>query len=99
MGSRKVVVKQSAAENIAAIAWYIESRGMLATAEKFADDIYDYFLKLADSRKSYTVCREPARASLGYKCISYKRKYTIVFIESDKEIIVCEFISSKTLNW
>lgn len=99
MGSRKIVVKQSAAENIAAIAWYIESKGMLASAEKFADDIYDYFLKLADSRKSYAVCREPARAALGYKCISYKRKYTIVFIESDKEIVICEFISSKTLNW
>jgi hypothetical protein len=33
MGSRKVTVKQSAADNIAAIAWFIESRGMLATAE------------------------------------------------------------------
>ncbi len=72
---------------------------MLATAEKFADDIYDYFLKLADIRKSYAVCREPARAALGYKCISYKKKYTIVLIESDKEIIICEFISSKLLNW
>ncbi len=99
MGSRKVVVKQSAAENIAAIAWYIESRGMLATAERFTDQVYDYFLKLADSRKSYAVCREPARAALSYKCIPYKKKYTVVIIESDKEIIICEFISTKTLNW
>jgi peptidyl-tRNA hydrolase len=34
MGQRKVVVKQSAAENIAAIAWDIESKGMVTTAEK-----------------------------------------------------------------
>ncbi|WP_276501348.1 hypothetical protein [Terrimonas pollutisoli] len=40
MGRRKIVVKQEAAENIAAIAWYIGSQGMLATAEKFADDVY-----------------------------------------------------------
>ena len=63
MGSRKVVVKQSAAEGIAAIAWYIESKGMVATAEKFADNVYDYFIKLADIRKSYPICREPGRAA------------------------------------
>lgn len=99
MGGRKIKVKQTAAENIAAISWYIESRGMLATAEKFADDVYDYFLQLADSRKSYAICREPARAALGYKCIPYKKKYTIVFIESIDELIICEFISSKLIRW
>lgn len=99
MGSRKIVVRKSAAENIAAISWYIESKGMLATAEKFADNVYDYFLKLADDGKSHAICREPARAALGYKCIPYKKKYTIVLIESDKEIIICEFISSKLIHW
>jgi hypothetical protein len=99
MGSRKIIVKQSAADNIAAIAWFIESKGMLMTAEKFSDDAFDYIIGLADSRKSYTVCREPIRASLGYKCISYKKKYTIVFIENDQELIICEFIASKLIFW
>ncbi|HEX7902593.1 MAG TPA: hypothetical protein VF487_01860 [Chitinophagaceae bacterium] len=99
MGLRKIVVKQSAAENIAAIAWFIESKGMLATADKFTEDVYDYFLTLADDRKSYAICREPARAALGYKCIPYKKKYTIVLIESDKGLIICEFISSKLIQW
>ena len=74
MGNRKVVVMQNVAESIAAIAWYIESKGMVATAEKFSDAVYDYFLKLSDERKSYPICREPKRASLGYKCITYKKK-------------------------
>jgi hypothetical protein len=99
MGLRKIVVRQNAAENIAAIAWFIESKGMLATADKFTDDVYDYFLKLADVRKSYIICRDPARAALGYKCIPYKKKYTIVLIESEKELIICEFISSKLIHW
>ena len=99
MGRRRVVVKESAADNVAAISWYIESKGMLATAEKFADEVYDYFLKLADNRKSYATCREPARAALGYKCFPYKKKYTIVFIESNDEIIICEFISTKLIRW
>ena len=86
MGSRKIKVRQYAAENIASVALYIESKGMLATAEKFTDSVYDFILKLADSRKSYATCKEPSRAVFGYKCIPFKKKYTIVFIESPVEI-------------
>ncbi|MEO8712014.1 MAG: hypothetical protein ABI405_07830 [Parafilimonas sp.] len=99
MGNRKITVKQSVAESIASIAWFIESKGLIATAEKFSDNIYDYFIKLADTKKSYAICREPIRASLGYKCIPYKKKYTIVFIETETEIIICEFVSSKLIHW
>lgn len=99
MAHRKIKVKISAAESIAAIASFIESKGMLATAQKFSDKVYDFFENLSDNRKSYSLCREPSRALLGYKCISYKKKYTIVFIESDTEIIICEFIASKQLHW
>ena len=75
MGSRKIRVEPAAAENIAAIALYIESKGMVATAEKFADDVYDYIIGLADTRKSYHICKEPSRMALGYKprlCIRKK---------------------------
>ncbi len=99
MGSRKITVKQSATETIAAIAWFIESKGMFAAANKFTDAAYDYILKLADTRKSYPLCREPGRAASGYKCITYKKKYTIVFIETNDELIICEFISSKLIYW
>ena len=37
MGNRKITVQEKAAEGIASIAWFIESKGMLATAEKFSD--------------------------------------------------------------
>jgi len=52
MGYHKVIVKQSAADNIAAIAWFIESKGLLATADTFTDDAYDYFIRMGDTRKS-----------------------------------------------
>ena len=99
MGRRKITVKKSAAQSIAAIALYIESKGMVATAEKFADAVYDFFLKLADERKSYPNCREPLRASLGYKCVNYKKKYTVVLFESEGEVTIHEFISSKMIHW
>jgi hypothetical protein len=99
MGRRKIVIKQSVADSIASIAWFIESKGLIATADKFADSVYDYFAKLANDRKSYSVCREPERAQLGYKCTTYKKKYTVVFIESETELIICEFIPSKLIYW
>ncbi|HZY35032.1 MAG TPA: hypothetical protein VFE53_00195 [Mucilaginibacter sp.] len=53
MGFRKITLSQSAAESIAEISWYLESEGMLATAEKFTDDAYNFIEKLGDSRKDY----------------------------------------------
>ena len=99
MGFRKITIRQSVAESIAGISWYLESEGLLATAEKFSDDAYDFITKLSDSRKGYRTCRDPERDLMGYKCVSYNKKYTIVFIELDTEIIVCEFILSKGIYW
>jgi hypothetical protein len=99
MGFRKVIVRQSAVESIAEISWYLESEGLLATAEKFTDDAYNFIAKLADIRKGYRPCRDPERNILGFKCIPYKKKYTIVFIELNTEIIICEFILSKRIYW
>ena len=99
MGGREVTIKETAAESIAAIAWYIEGKGLIATAEKFTDDIYDYLIKLSDSRRNYAICRDPERAMLGYKCISYKKKYTIVFLQTSEELVICEFIPSKNIHW
>ena len=35
MGQREIIIKESVADSIAEIAWYIESKGLVATAEKF----------------------------------------------------------------
>jgi hypothetical protein len=99
VGYREVIIKESVANSIAELAWFIESKGLLDTAEKFTDSVYDFFVKLADSRKTHAICREPGRAMVGYKCISYKKKYTIVFLESEDEIFICEFIPSKNIHW
>ena len=99
MGKRKVVIKQSVADSIAQIAWFIESKGMVTTAEKFSDSVYDYFEEMSNDRRTFAICRDPVRASLGYKCVSFKKKYTTVFIESENELTICEFISSKLITW
>lgn len=100
MGQRReIVIKESVADSIAKIAWFIESTGLVATAEKFADGVYNFFIRLSDSKREHAVCRDPKRALFGYKCVSYKRKYTVVFLESEDELFICEFIASKNIHW
>ncbi len=98
MVKRLVVVKESAAHSIAEIAWYIESKGLVATAEKFADDAYSFIEKISDSRRNHAICRDTERAQIGYKCVTFKKKYTFVFLETDTELMICEFIPSKNIH-
>ena len=63
MSSRKIIVEQSASDNIASIAWYIESKEMVATVEKLANAVYDYIVNLADNIKSYSICKTPRPAN------------------------------------
>jgi hypothetical protein len=86
MGIRKITVKKSVAESIAAIAWFIESKGLVVTAEKFSDNVYDFFVKLADDRRSYSICREPARQAMGYKCVSYKKNIQSYLLKPTKSL-------------
>lgn len=99
MGKRKVIIGISASRSIAEISFFIESKGMLLTAEKFTDSVHDFFEHLADEKKSYRFCRDKRRAALGLKCVNYLKKYTIVFIETDNIIHLREFISSKLVWW
>ena len=66
MGGRTISIKESVAEQIAAIALFIEAKGMLATAEKFSNQIYDHCIKLSDLQKSYPRCKDPVRSLLNY---------------------------------
>ena len=99
MGRRRISIKESVANSIAQVAWYIESKGLANTAELFADEVYDFISKIADTRRLHALCRDPERELLGYKCLSYKKKYTIAFLETENELIVCEFIPSKNIKW
>lgn len=99
MGKRKITIQEPVVYSIAEVAWFIESKGLVATAEKYADAIYDFIESMADDKRVYNICREPTRSTLGFKCINFNKKYTIVFIESSTEIIICEFIPSKLIYW
>jgi hypothetical protein len=98
VGKRKIKVKQSAADSIAKIAWFIESKGMLHTAEKFSESAYDFFERFSDERMVHKICSDEKRRIVGLKCIPYKKKYTVVFLETDMEVIITEFIPTKLIH-
>ena len=98
MGKRKITIRQSAAESIAKISWFIESKGMIAAAEDFSNSVYDTIEKLGDQRISHAPCREKDRKMMGLKCKTFKKKYTIVVFESYDEIIVQEVLPTKLIR-
>jgi hypothetical protein len=56
---RKITIRESVAVSIAQVALFIESKGMIATAEKFSDSAYDFIEALANEKLIHNVCKEP----------------------------------------
>ena len=98
MGKRKISILEPAATAVAEIGWFIESKGLPKTAKKFVDEVFDFFEKLSDERITHKPCSYPKWEMLKYRCITYKKKYTVAYLSHDKEIVICEFVSSKVLH-
>lgn len=98
MGKRKIIIRETAAKSIAEIAWFVESKGMVATAEKFSDDVYDFIERLASPIVTHTICRDELRKILGLKCRIFRKKFTVVFLETEEEILITEFTPSKLIK-
>ena len=97
MVRRKVSILESAATAVAEIAWFIESKGMPQTAKKFVDDAFLFFEKLSDKRILHRFCNYARWETLGYRCVPFKKKYIIAYLNLDEEIVICDFVSSKLL--
>lgn len=98
MGKREVSILEPASTAVAEIAWFIESQGLRQTAKKFVADLFLFFSKLSDQRVEHRPCQYARWKELNYRCISYKKKYVIAYLSQEKEIIICDFVSSKILS-
>jgi hypothetical protein len=50
LAQREVTILDKAAEEVAYIAYFIETEGLPKTSKKFVDDAFSFFLRLGDSR-------------------------------------------------
>jgi hypothetical protein len=99
MGSRKIPIRPQVAEEIARIAFFVESKGMPETVIKFTKKVMGFFRNLNSDLVEFPFCRDQIRASLGLKCIPYTKNYTTVFYQLEDEVIIMEFIPSKMIHW
>ena len=97
MGKRKVSILEPAATAVAEIAWFIEGKGMPKTAKKFVDDAFVFFDKLSDERFIHKPCNYSRWKTLDYRCVPYKKKYVVAYLNQEKEIVICDFVSTKLL--
>ncbi len=86
-----------AAEEVAYIAYFIESKGLPQTAKKFIDDSFAFFNRLSDTQIKHKSCGYDIWKGQGYRCASYKRKYVVAYLDKEDEIIICDFVSYKLL--
>jgi len=98
MGKRKVTILEPAVEEVARIALHIEGEGLPKTAKRFVDDAFAFFESLSDERFIHRPCKHPAWKRLGLRCVNFRKKYIVSYLDNTNEIIVCEFALQKLLK-
>ena len=95
MGKRKVTILDTAVESVAKVALFIEGKGMPETAKRFVDNAFAFFDELSNERLVHRPCRHLQWKKLTYRCATFRKKYTVAYLEHSKEIIICEFALTK----
>jgi hypothetical protein len=98
MGKRKVTILEPAVEEIARIALFIEGEGLPKTAKKFVDDAFAFFALISDERFIHRPCKKSSWKALNLRCVNFKRKYLVSYLDNKSEIIICDFALQKTLK-
>jgi hypothetical protein len=98
MGKRKISILDSAARSVAEVSFFIEVKGLPKTAKKFVDDAFAFFEKISEDKILHQPCKYSRWKQLDYRCINFKSKYVVAYLSLEKEIIICDFVSSKLLK-
>jgi len=97
MAQRKVTILDKAAEEVAHVGYFIESKGLPETAKRFVDEAFLFFHNLGDFRIKHKPCRFIEWKEEGYRCADFRKKYIVAYLDTDKEIIICDFALQKLL--
>jgi hypothetical protein len=86
------------AKEVARIAFFIEAKGMPVTAKKFVDQAYTFFKTLSSKRFVHRPCSYIPWQVLNYRCVTFRKKYTIAYLNNSEEIVICDFLSQKFIK-
>lgn len=98
MAQRKVSILDKAAEEVAYVAYFIESKGLPNTAKKFVAETFVFFQALGNSKIKHKPCDFPAWREAGYRCANFRKKYVVAYLDSADEVIICDFVLQKVLR-
>jgi plasmid stabilization system protein ParE len=98
MGQRKITILEPAVEEVARISLYLEGEGLPKAAKKFVDDAFAFFETLSDERATHRPCKHPAWKALNMRCVNFRKKYIISYLDNKTEIIICEFALQKLVK-
>lgn len=97
MAQRKVSILDKAAEEVAYVAYFIESKGYRNTARKFVHDSFDFFSRLGDDRIKHRPCTFAKWKDEGYRCATFRKKYIVAYLDAEDEVVICDFALQKLL--
>lgn len=98
MGKRKVTILEPAVEEVAQVALYIEGEGLPETAKKFVDDAFAFFESLSDERLVHRPCKHPTWKALNLRCVNFRKKYIVSYLDNKNEIVICQFALQKLMK-
>jgi plasmid stabilization system protein ParE len=97
VGKRKITILDAAVNGLAEIAYFIDGKGMPQTAKKFVDEAFEFFQQLSDERIVHRPCRYAPWYELTYRCVTFRKKYSVAYLVHSNEIVICEFVLTKLL--
>jgi plasmid stabilization system protein ParE len=98
MAHRKVNILEKANNEVAHIAYFIESKGMPITAKKFVDRAYSFFERLGDPKIRHRPCSNLVWSAQGYRCATFRKRFVVAFVDNEDEIIIADFAVSRLLK-
>ncbi len=98
MGKRKVVILEPAVHEVARLAFFIESEGMPEAAKKFVDLAFDFFNSLASDKVVHRPCFYEPWQILNYRCATFKKKYTVAYLNNSNQVVICDFLAQKLIK-
>ncbi len=91
-------ILDKAVEEVAHVAYFIESKGLPSTAKSFVDDAFRFFHTLGNPSLKHRPCKFLNWSEAGYRCASFRKKYLVAYLDLSSEVIVCDFALQKLLQ-
>ncbi len=94
---QRVIIRPRAERVIQAVANFIEEKNTPGSSDKWVNQLAEYILSYAYTNTSYPLCQNKHLAERKYSCITFKKKWVIVFRQTKTKFEVYQIIYGPNL--